>query len=152
MRGTVYYNPAIFKVPEGAVLGRIHEILPSDSFYHVKSQRAYSSKEEVITANISGTVCWWEGDKLMQGSSTGNWVFKPLIREPTFEVGIHWSDAYFFSRESAEKWSDQCGCRHDSATYEEDFGVYSVHFHHTENQECMRESTGTTGELTTSVF
>ncbi len=133
-----YYNPVTRPDAAKTVIQSYREVSPSHKLYHFYVERACESKEAVLAKNVSGHVYWFEGGSLMEGVSYGSFEFKPLLQEPSFIGGMNWNDAYFFTKEAAEEWAKNCGCRHDRVKHSEEYDVYSVHIHWIDNPDCMK--------------
>lgn len=112
---------------------------PSSTTYELNIKRASASREEAISRDVSGTVFWMQDGQLYTAYSVGSFEYRPLTQEPTFNTGLNWSDAFFFTEQAAEEWAERCGCRHDPVKYYEEGDVYGVHFHHLDNPDCLRQ-------------
>lgn len=148
---SICYNPVTRPRAVKTEIIKIIMVPPTDSHYTFYTKIAKSSKDAALSENVTGTVAWFENGNLYKGHSVGSFECHPVIQEPTILSGIHWSTAYFLSKESAEKWSAACGCRHDGVEYSKENDVYSVHFHHIDNPSCLKVGFSTSSEKSKSL-
>lgn len=133
----IYYNAETRSSAAKTTLSDIQIVEPSSSYFLLFTRCALTSREEVCCQDVTGPVSWFEDGKLYRAHSISSKSYKPLEVEPSFVVGINWSDAFFLTKKRAKSWADSCGCRHDDVLYDKELDVYSVHFHHIDNPDCL---------------
>lgn len=132
---TIFFNPVTRPNTAKGKLCVVKTVRPDDPDYEWCKSRAYTTKEEALESGRSGALLCMDGENVLTVIVTALTDFHPLSTEPYLDGGINWSDVYFLTKELAERFAAECGCRNDGAQYNEETDVYCVHYHHSDSLE-----------------
>lgn len=129
----VFYNPTTRPDLPKADLQVLKRYEPGHELYDGLKERAAPNKEALLNSDASGSLLCMDGDTVLSVLVTSQNEYTPMTSEPCIDGGINWSDVYFLSKDLAERFAAECGCRNDGVMYSESSDVYSVHYHHSDN-------------------
>lgn len=130
---TIFFNANTRPNVGKASLCVMKTVRPGDRDYEWLKSRAYATKEKALESGRSGALLCMDGENVLTVHVTAVTDFHPLNTEPCIDGGINWSDVYFLTKELAERFAAECGCRNDGVQYNEETDVYCVHYHHSDN-------------------